>query len=399
MCRWVTSTPYLPGAFVKAGVLRSPLCVRCFLSSGWQQFEFADRYSWLVTSSVTVGAPMCEHSAVLYRGTRDLSRGLRSSLQRAAAEDAAVLICVDGAAEARIRSDFGLICDRFTFSPADDRYAFPGVAMVALDRFVTAAEASGAPSAWSIGAIPLRSDGRDGRWMQYEQAVNEIFADRPLRAVCLYDALETPAHLRDDVGSTHGSLVGDWARRDGDDASNDVVVPFPTRRSDLIIRDPTPAAARAAVERLMGWRVSRGLILDLQLVASELVTNAVAHGAAPAMFEVWHEADGCALRVTDSGVVGVPRNAHFRPPQAGQLGGLGLFTVGQIADSVEFVRRDGTTVVLVYISLRCSHLASRAMKPRGVDAVDTTDNTAREIGEALVRFRTQRYALDGTVNE
>lgn len=295
---------------------------------------------------------MCEHFAVLYRGEHELSRGLRSSLQRAAAEQAAVLICLDDAAEARIRTDFGSICDRFTFTPADDRYAVPGKAMVALDRFVTAAEASGAPSAWSIGAIPLRADGRDVRWMLYEQAVNEIFVDRPLRAVCLYDAYETPAHLRHDVGRTHESLIGDWANRDGDDPPVDVVVPFPTRASDLALRDPMPAMARVALESLLGWRVSQDLLADLQIVASELVTNAVLHGAAPAVFEVWHEADGCALRVTDSGAGAVDQYAHFRPHKGGVHGGFGLFTVGQIADSVVFTRQDDTTVVSVYVALR-----------------------------------------------
>ena len=297
-------------------------------------------------------APRCEHSAVLYREANDLSRRLGSSLQRAAAEKAAVLICQNDAAEAQIRTDFGSICERFTFDPAGAWDAVPGRAMAALNRFVTAAEASGAASAWSIGAIPLRADGHDVRWIQYEEALNRIFVHRPLRAVCLYDANATPAHLRHDVGRTHQSLIGDWARRDGNDSPADLVVPFPTRRSDLIIRDPTPALARAAVEHLLGWRVSRELIVDLQLVASEVVTNAVVHGASPTVFEVWHEADSCALRVTDSGPGGVDRYAHLRPLQGGPRGGFGLFTVGQLADSVEFTRQDNTTVVSIYMALR-----------------------------------------------
>ena len=295
---------------------------------------------------------MCEHTAVLYRGDDDLSRRLRSSLQRAAAEEAAVLIRLDGATEARIRTDFGSICERFTFDSTDARGAIPGMAMAALDRLVTAAETSGAASAWSIGAIPLRADGRDVRWMQYEEAVNKLFDHRPLRAVCLYDAERTPAQLHHDVGRTHQSVIGDWRRRAGDDSPVDIVPPFPTRRSDLIIRDPTPAVARAALEGLLGSCVSQAMITDLQIVASELVTNALVHGAAPVVFEVWHEADGCALRVTDHGPGGVDRYAHLRPLQGGPHGGFGLFTVGQLADSVDFSRQDDTTVVSVYMALR-----------------------------------------------
>lgn len=305
-----------------------------------------------MTSDGAVDAPRCGHFAVLYRGEQDLSRRLRPSLQRAAKEGSPVLFCLDGAAAAQIRSDFGSSCERFTFDTAETRDATPGRTMASLDRFVTAAEASGASSAWSIVAIPLRADGRDERWMRFEEAINTIFARRPLRAVCLYDAEQTPAHLRHHVGRTHQSLNGDWERRDGDDSPVDIVVPFPTRRSDLIIRDPTPAVARAAVESLMGSSVGLALIVDLQIVASELVTNAIVHGAAPAVFEVWHEADGCALRVTDRGPGGVDRYAHFRPPQVGPHGGFGLFTVGQLADSIEFTRHDDTTVVSAYVALR-----------------------------------------------
>ena len=105
------------------------------------------------------------------------------------------LLCLDGAAEARIRADFGSMCEQFTFQPADVRYATPGVAMAALNNFVDNAQQSGAAGAWSIGAIPLRADGRDARWLQYEEAVDEIFFNRPLRAVCLYDA-DSPSSRR-----------------------------------------------------------------------------------------------------------------------------------------------------------------------------------------------------------
>jgi anti-sigma regulatory factor (Ser/Thr protein kinase) len=312
----------------------------------------ADGYPPSVTSDGAGRVPVCEHNAVLYRSEHDLSRGLRSSLQRAAAEESAVLICLDVAAETRIRTDFGSICEHFTFDATGTRDAIPGRAMAALSRFVTAAEDSGAAAAWSIGAIPLRADGRDVRWMHFEAAVNEIFHHRPLRAVCLYDAEQTPVQLRHDVERTHESVAGEWTHRTGDDSPVDVVVPFPSRPSDLTVRDPTPAVARAALEDLMGSRVSPALITDLQIVASELVTNAILHGAAPVLYEVWHEADGCAMRVTDRGPGGVDRFAHFRLPQVGPQGGFGLFTVGQLADSVEFTRHDDTTVVSVHMALR-----------------------------------------------
>ena len=122
----------------------------------------------------------------------------------------------------------------------------------------------------------------------------------------------TPIHLRRDVRRTHQFLDGNWT-----DSAHDnrwvvnVVELIPIRRSDLLIRNPTPAAARAAVKALVGANVSEAVMSDMQLVASELVTNAVIHGAAPTRFELWQEADGYALRVTDSGPGGVGRHAHL----------------------------------------------------------------------------------------
>ena len=297
--------------------------------------------------------PLCEHSAVLHRGPHNLSRRLRSSLQRASDAGAAVLLCLDEAAEARIRADFGSMCERFTFQPADDRYSTPGMAMAALNTFVETAQHSGATGAWSIGAIPLRADGRDARWLRYEEAVNEIFFDRPLRAVCLYDAVTTPTHLRHEVRRTHQSLDGDWM--DSSDQNRrvvDAVESIPIRCSDLLIRNPTPAAARAAMKALVGDRVSDAVMLNMQLVTSELVTNTLIHGAAPTWFEMWQEGDAYILRVTDSGQGGVDRQAHLRPVHGGADGGFGLTTVGQLADSVEITRHHDITVVSVYIAVR-----------------------------------------------
>ena len=297
--------------------------------------------------------PLCEHSAVLHRGAHDLSRRLRSGLRRASDEGAAVLLCLDGAAEARIRADFGSMCEQFTFQPADDRYATPGMAMAALNNFVDTAQQSGATGAWSIGAIPLRADGRDARWLRYEEAVDEVFFDRPLRALCLYDAETTPAHLRDEVRRTHQSLDGDWTDSSHDNRKVvDVLESIPIRCSDRLIRNPSPAAARAALKSLVGERVSEAVMLDMQLVASELVTNAAIHGATPTWIEMWHEADGLALRVTDSGLGGVGRHEHLRPARGRAEGGFGLTAVGKLADSVEITRHHDITVVSVYMALR-----------------------------------------------
>ena len=69
----------------------------------------------------------------------------------------------------------------------DVRYSRPGVAMATVRRFADDAVAAGAPTAWSIGAIPFDGTPRDRRWVRYEEAVDDVLGQLPLRAVCAYD--------------------------------------------------------------------------------------------------------------------------------------------------------------------------------------------------------------------
>jgi len=292
----------------------------------------------------------CEHVALVHHGTHDLSRLLAPSLHRAAAERAAVLLCLDTPAAAQLRTDLGSLCESFTFRPADSRYISPGVAMAALHDFVIDSMASGALTVWSIGAIPLNGDGRDQKWIRYEHAVLNIFAELPLRTICLYDAETTPTPIRDSVRLTHQSTTGDWVDGAECQPAQPEWVDRPQRAPDLVLHNPTPQAVRATLADRFGNGLPQQTLENLQLVASELVTNAIIHGAPPVEVSIWQYPTETELEIRDRGTMRIHPYADLRPLEGGPHGGFGLWTIGQLADSVNITRNTDGNTVTVFLS-------------------------------------------------
>jgi anti-sigma regulatory factor (Ser/Thr protein kinase) len=95
------------------------------------------------------------------------------------------------------------------------------------------------------------------------------------------------------------------------------------------------SAARHALDALRD-QVSEGLLADLRLAVSELVTNSVRHGRSGAVaddVELAVRMDGQALRleICDCGQGFVPRRVD-READLDALGGRGLFIVEQLAE-------------------------------------------------------------------
>ena len=80
------------------------------------------------------------------------------------------------------------------------------------------------------------------------------------------------------------------------------------------------------------------------LILSELITNAVRHGAEPIQVTVDDEADALRIEVSDGGGTYPPRSAPLIP-NADQAGGRGLAIVDALAQRWGTTRQDlGKTV-------------------------------------------------------
>jgi anti-sigma regulatory factor (Ser/Thr protein kinase) len=118
---------------------------------------------------------------------------------------------------------------------------------------------------------------------------------------------------------------------------------FP-RRSDQAPR------VRTFVRRaLAAWGVSRSSE-DVVLIASELFSNAVLHGAGVAQVRLVRGRDGVRVEVLDGGSGAVP--TVMSPAAAASITGRGLRIVDRLASSWGTTRdRDGTTTVWAELAL------------------------------------------------
>ncbi len=265
------------------------------------------------------------HVALFYDDTDAVVTRIAATIEQDRRAGAAVLVCLPdvlaGAVSERIRVD-----DRITFLAADDRYARPVTAMHALWNFANAALADGASRVQSIGQISFDGSPSDDDWHWYERAVNDVFADVPLTATCLFDAGSVPPETLACAHATHAEHIGEGHTPGRCDVERLLPHPvgLPQRAADLALDEVTrPAAARHALGRLDD--VLAPDILDrARLVVSELVTNAIIHGGGRADVRYWCEPSALFIEVADDGVGIDDPFATLRPP-AFPVRGFGLW--------------------------------------------------------------------------
>ena len=115
---------------------------------------------------------------------------------------------------------------------------------------------------------------------------------------------------------------------------------------DLANRSDSPARARRAVAELVGNRPRTD---ELLLCVSEVVTNAVLHGAEPIEVYVCSDGDLLRIEVSDGGPRTdgvVPRSAEDSRP-----GGRGLHIVNSLADRWGTTDKDAGKTVWAEIGL------------------------------------------------
>ncbi|MGZ6671562.1 MAG: ATP-binding protein [Solirubrobacteraceae bacterium] len=91
-----------------------------------------------------------------------------------------------------------------------------------------------------------------------------------------------------------------------------------------------PASARAAVTQRLGDRLSPGLLADLRLVVTELVTNAVKYGPGrPVKLQLMVESPTAVRGVVADD--GAPTTELRMADAPGEAGGFGLHLVDRLA--------------------------------------------------------------------
>jgi anti-sigma regulatory factor (Ser/Thr protein kinase) len=227
--------------------------------------------------------------------------------------------------------------DRFI---AGDRYARPPVAFSTLCDYVAQAQAEGATQVWSIGEIGFDGALPAADWLRYEHAVTELMVDLPVRAVCMYDTSTLGAPILALACSAHlhhrGDVTGARSGTSASDVLEGAAPAVPDRRPDLDLPVSSDTARlRASLRSLLHVRVDRVAIEEIELVATELATNAHRHGMAPARVQAWLTDEGLTVRVSDAGPGPSSPYPELNRPD-GRVGGLGLWISGQLSDRLTF---------------------------------------------------------------
>lgn len=198
-------------------------------------------------------------------------------------------------------------------------------------------------------------------WARYEAAINDIFADFSVWALCLYDLRKVSDEVLDEVERTHPYIQrpgeGPVCSSKFEPASTFLSNRKPPRPDPIesttphteLVNPPAALARHAVVEAGAGSKLAADTIADLILGVSEVVTNAHLHGAAPVVLRIWSSRDRIVATVHDCGQGPADPIAGLLPARpVGEGGGLGLWVTHQICSEVIHKKSlDGFTVRLV----------------------------------------------------
>jgi anti-sigma regulatory factor (Ser/Thr protein kinase) len=189
---------------------------------------------------------------------------------------------------------------------------------------------------------------------QHEALINTAFAGRDVTILCPYDSGALDEVALADARATHPVLWESGQEAGSDAYAPDAVVdrynqplPSPAGAAQLVVDEVTllPAARRFTGAEAMRLGLDGDRAADLELIATELVTNSLVHSpSARAELRLWRDADHVTCQVRDDGRLIDPMAGRL-PRSVREPGGRGLLMVNHLADLVRVhTGPAGTTV-------------------------------------------------------
>ncbi len=235
---------------------------------------------------------------------------------------------------------------------ASEVYVNPATTIKGYRDVLTAELAAGAEQVRFITEVPHPGTGSVWDWWgRYESAVNEIFADLPVWAICTYDERTTPAGVLGEVLRTHPYVVG----ADGEHATNEryespaaflaqrscpYIDPLESGEPLVELVDPSLIEARGAAFTVTEALFGPATADNLALAVSEVVANAQRHGRAPVELRLWAGNDRIVATIKDNGAGIHDATIGLAPVGPDQSGGRGLWIANQLCDHLGITRSD-----------------------------------------------------------
>lgn len=295
-----------------------------------------------------------EHDAFFYRTDEQFTATLLPYLRAGLAGGDTVAVATSAGRIQLLRDALGSAADAVTFLPDEQWYVRPVTTIAGWARVAAGAAAHGR-RARLVGEVRFGAVEQHSRWVRCESAVNRAMAHLPAQLICPYDMRALPPSVLHEGRRTHPTVRnGRRMTSDGYLSPEQLFAevaepPFPVSGEpalDLVMGD-TVAGLRDLVRALVaahGWLPAARLD-DLILGVSEVATNGVRHGAGQRRLLLWGSTEAVVCEVSDEGPGPADPLVGYLPPVPGALGGMGLWLVQQICDSLSIHTADGRTRV------------------------------------------------------
>ena len=297
------------------------------------------------------------HTTLLYDGDRHYATEAGGFLRAGLDQGHRGLVMAPASRVEAIRTELGSDADEVTV--IDDAVAYGpqwNVYRMLLD-FVTAA-----PGVRSCviaeQSLAARTPVEILDYRRLESAAGLVFAEQPVDLLCPYDA-RLPGHLVDIALAAHDGVCEDGSVTPNARFQDPLAV-----LADLaaVSRPPAYAATLdcsqhagvALVRGLVRTRgadlgLDRGVLDDLELAVTEVVTNAQLHGSPPVLVHVYDEDETWVWHVQDRGGLPVHPLAGLLPPDEPAEHGYGLWLARQLVAAVDVGRDDTGTHVRLHV--------------------------------------------------
>jgi anti-sigma regulatory factor (Ser/Thr protein kinase) len=285
------------------------------------------------------------HSAFLYESDAAYAAMLVPFLTEGLARDEAVAVAAGPDRIALLRDALGGQAGQVRFLDAREWFVRPVRTIAAWAGLLRAATAEGRASARLVSQAGFD---QDPSWVRFEAAVNASLAGLNGHLLCPYERKRSQL-----AGRTHPVLHDrGWRESAGYQAPEQVLddlaeLPAPIAQRPVLIAAVAESVGsirahlreRAAVE---SWLPSGGLE-TLVLAVSEIATNGIRHGGAKRELRIWLTASTLIAELTDDGPRPPGPLAGYLPPEPGSIGGMGLWIVHQLCDSLSISSAGGLT--------------------------------------------------------
>jgi anti-sigma regulatory factor (Ser/Thr protein kinase) len=222
-------------------------------------------------------------------------------------------------------------------------YATPARTIATYRQLFEFHVAMGAEQIRIAGDVPHRGNGgRFEGWDRYESAINTVWQDFPVWALCLYDTATTSAAVLDIVERTHPHIVSPSGARRASTRYQDALAfeglpyaPDPLEDTPPVAElvNRSAAEARRALTQAGRGRVPDTVLQDLLIGATEAITNAQRHGRPPVTVRIWTAPDRVVVTVHDTGQGPADRMAGLIPAPdstSDRRLGMGLWVMHQL---------------------------------------------------------------------